>query len=224
MLESRVVSSPRWLAEWSEDEEKEPGALYVFAKRAFDLVMATALLPFLALVILGCLPFYLFFDRGPIFFMQLRTGRDGRRFRMFKLRTMVPDAEARKAELAKESELAWPDFKMKSDPRVTFLGRILRKTSLDEVPQLLNVLRGDMSFVGPRPTSFGPETYQAWHTERLDVVPGITGLHQVKGRSDIEFDERVRLDIEYVRTRSFARDLQILWMTVPAVLGKRGAY
>ena len=193
-------------------------------KRAFDVVFALAALIVVLPILLPAMLGVKLSSRGPIFYRARRAGLGGRDFAMFKLRTMVPDAEARKAELAKESELAWPDFKMKSDPRVTFLGRILRKTSLDEVPQLLNVLRGDMSFVGPRPTSFGPETYQAWHTERLDVVPGITGLHQVKGRSDIEFDERVRLDIEYVRTRSFARDLQILWMTVPAVLGKRGAY
>jgi lipopolysaccharide/colanic/teichoic acid biosynthesis glycosyltransferase len=128
-----------------------------------------------------------------------------------------------KAALAHLNELPWPDFKITNDPRITRVGRFLRQTSLDELPQLINVMKGDMSFVGPRPTSFAPSTYSVWHTYRLEVKPGITGLWQVRGRNRTDFDERLRLDIEYIRHRSFALDLKILLQTVPAVLRRSGA-
>jgi lipopolysaccharide/colanic/teichoic acid biosynthesis glycosyltransferase len=159
---------------------------------------------------------------GPILFAQERTGRDGRRFRMLKLRTMVPDAEERKAELWHLNVLPPPDFKIPNDPRITRVGRFLRATSLDELPQLLNVLRGDMSLVGPRPTSFAPDTYELWHTHRLDVAPGITGLWQIEGRGVTTFDERLRLDVQYIRRRSLLYDLQLLARTLPVVLRRSG--
>jgi lipopolysaccharide/colanic/teichoic acid biosynthesis glycosyltransferase len=143
---------------------------------------------------------------------------------MIKFRTMVVNAAELKAELASMNCLSGPDFKITNDPRITRLGAFLRKTSLDEVPQILNVLRGDMSLVGPRPTSFAADTYDLWHTERLEVLPGITGLWQVSGRSDVDFDDRVRLDIEYLEKRSFAFDLAILFRTVAALAQQRGAY
>ena len=115
-------------------------------------------------------------------------------------------------------------FKIADDPRVTRMGRFLRRTSLDEIPQVLNILKGDMSFVGPRPTSFAADTYQLWQTERLEVRPGLTGLWQVKGRSDIDFADRAELDIEYVERQSWELDMQILWETVTAVILGRGAY
>jgi lipopolysaccharide/colanic/teichoic acid biosynthesis glycosyltransferase len=160
---------------------------------------------------------------GPILFTQDRTGQDGRRFRMYKLRTMVQNAEELKERYAHLNELTWPDFKITNDPRVTRVGRFLRKTSLDELPQLLNVLVGDMSLVGPRPTSFSADTYSLWHTERLDVRPGVTGLWQISGRSELDFDDRLRLDITYIRNRSFQLDLQILLRTLGAVANGRGA-
>ncbi len=120
--------------------------------------------------------------------------------------------------------VTWPDFKISDDPRVTRIGRILRKTSLDELPQTFNVIKGDMSLVGPRPTSFSADTYTLWHTERLEVQPGITGLWQVSGRSDVDFDERLRLDIEYIRQRSLWFDMKLLYRTVAAVLRPSGAY
>ena len=163
-------------------------------------------------------------DPGPIFFVQMRTGKGGRRFPMYKFRTMVKDAEEKKKELAHLNELTWPDFKITNDPRITRVGRILRKTSLDELPQVFNVLKGDMSLVGPRPTSFDSSTYSLWHTERLEVLPGITGLWQVSGRSSLDFDERLRLDIEYIERRSLWLDIQILFRTVAAVFTQRGAY
>jgi lipopolysaccharide/colanic/teichoic acid biosynthesis glycosyltransferase len=160
---------------------------------------------------------------GPIFFRQMRTGRGGKRFAMLKLRTMHKDAEAMKAKLLHLNTLRYPDFKIHRDPRVTAVGHVLRKTSLDELPQVLNVLRGDMSWVGPRPTSFDSSTYSLWHTARLEAKPGITGLWQVSGRNELQFDDRVRLDIAYCRNRSFWLDLQVLARTFGAVVTARGA-
>jgi lipopolysaccharide/colanic/teichoic acid biosynthesis glycosyltransferase len=137
---------------------------------------------------------------------------------------MVPNADVLKKELAHLNELQWPDFKITNDPRITRMGRFLRKTSLDELPQLLNVLRGDMSLVGPRPTSFSPETYELWQTERLDVMPGITGLWQIMGRGSMEFDDRVRLDVAYIERRCVWLDIQILLRTVAVVWKQRGAH
>ena len=137
---------------------------------------------------------------------------------------MVSNAEELKQELAESNELEWPDFKITNDPRVTRIGRILRKTSLDELPQLLNVLKGDMSLVGPRPTSFGPDTYALWQTERLDVIPGLTGLWQIIGRASMEFTDRVYLDVLYIENRSIWFDIQILMRTVFAVCAQRGAH
>ena len=197
---------------------------YERAKRVFDVTICLLMLP-LALVTLGvCALAVALCDGRPIFFFQDRTGRGGRRFQMIKFRTMVVNAAELKAELASLNCLSGPDFKIANDPRITRLGAFLRKTSLDEVPQILNVLRGDMSLVGPRPTSFAADTYDLWHTERLEVLPGITGLWQVSGRSDVDFDDRVRLDIEYLENRSFWFDLVILFRTVAALVQQRGAY
>ena len=160
----------------------------------------------------------------PSHFVQQRTGKGGRRFSMYKFRSMVPNAEELKAKYAHLNELQWPDFKITNDPRITRLGRFLRKTSLDEIPQLFNVLLGDMSLVGPRPTSFGAETYKLWQTERLDVLPGLTGLWQVEGRASLEFDDRLRLDIIYIERRSMMLDIVILFRTVyTAILKQQGA-
>jgi lipopolysaccharide/colanic/teichoic acid biosynthesis glycosyltransferase len=141
---------------------------------------------------------------------------------MYKFRTMVENAEELKASLAHLNILPPPDFKVIDDPRITRVGRILRKTSLDELPQLLNVLRGEMTLVGPRPTSFAPHTYQLWHTERLELTPGLTGLWQIKARADSTFDERLRLDIEYLDKVSPWLDLRILAMTALAVIKRSG--
>lgn len=197
---------------------------YHLAKRIFDIVVCLLGLPFLLPLMLICALLIWLDDPGPIFFKQLRTGKGGVRFRMYKFRTMVTNAEELKQRYAHLNELTWPDFKMTNDPRVTRIGRILRKTSLDEVPQLINVLKGDMSLVGPRPTSFDVSTYSLRHTERLEVVPGITGLWQISGRSNIDFDQRLLLDIEYIERRSLWFDFQILIGTVAAVFRQDGAY
>jgi lipopolysaccharide/colanic/teichoic acid biosynthesis glycosyltransferase len=142
---------------------------------------------------------------------------------MYKFRTMVENAEQLKASLAHLNVLPAPDFKIPDDPRITRVGKILRATSLDELPQLFNVLRGDMSLVGPRPTSFAPSTYDTWHTHRLDVPPGLTGLWQVEGRHTMTFDDRLRLDVQYIRRASIAYDLVLLARTVRVVARRSGA-
>jgi lipopolysaccharide/colanic/teichoic acid biosynthesis glycosyltransferase len=136
---------------------------------------------------------------------------------------MVRNSEELKAQYMHLNELTFPDFKISNDPRVTRVGRFLRKTSLDELPQIFNVLKGDMSLVGPRPTSFAASTYSLWHTARLDAKPGITGLWQVSGRSELDFDDRLRLDIAYLRNRSLWLDLRILLRTIGCVVSTRGA-
>lgn len=196
---------------------------YARARRAIDLVLAGIALPIL-LPLLALLALAVRIDSpGAAFYTQLRTGRGGRRFRMFKLRTMVENADELKEKYAHLNELSPPDFKITDDPRVTRVGRFLRRTSLDELPQLLNVLRGDMSLVGPRPTSFSADTYSLWHTARLEVQPGLTGLWQVSGRNELDFDERLRLDIAYIRNRSLRLDLLLILKTFGAVFTGRGA-
>ncbi len=162
---------------------------------------------------------------GPAFFVQERVGRGGRRFGMVKFRSMYADAEARRSELLAGSDRPGLCFKMKDDPRVTPLGRFLRRTSLDELPQLWNVLRGEMSLVGPRPALPAEVAeYPAAALGRLEALPGITGVWQVSGRAEVGFDEMVRMDLRYVRNRSLAGDLSILARTVGVVLRGRGAY
>jgi lipopolysaccharide/colanic/teichoic acid biosynthesis glycosyltransferase len=196
---------------------------YLVAKRIFDLAACILLLPLVVPLLLLCALAIWLGSPGPILIVQERTGRDGIPFRMYKFRSMVRDAEERKSELAHLNVLAPPDFKIPNDPRITRVGAFLRQTSLDELPQLINVMKGEMSLVGPRPTSFAPSTYSLWHTYRLEVPPGMTGLWQVKGRNRTTFDERLRLDIAYIRRRSMAFDLKILLLTLPAMLRRSGA-
>ena len=196
---------------------------YRILKRALDLVVVLAMLPVALPVLALCILAIRFDSPGAAMFVQPRTGRYGRRFGMFKLRTMVHNAAELKAKYMHLNEHTYPDFKITNDPRMTRVGRFLRKTSLDELPQLLNVLRGEMTLVGPRPTSFGAETYRLWHTARLEVKPGLTGLWQVSGRADLDFDDRLRLDVAYIRRRCFWLDVQILFRTATAVVSARGA-
>jgi lipopolysaccharide/colanic/teichoic acid biosynthesis glycosyltransferase len=196
---------------------------YRVGKRAFDLVVATALLVLAGPVLLLCAAAIRLDTPGPLLFMQQRTGRNGRRFRMWKFRTMVANAEDLKASLAHLNVLPLPDFKVPDDPRITRVGRFLRTTSLDELPQLFNVIRGEMSLVGPRPTSFPATTYELWHTRRLEVAPGLTGLWQLQGRNAMTFDDRLRLDIEYIRRASLAFDAWLVVRTVGAILRRSGA-
>jgi len=162
---------------------------------------------------------------GPIIFSQIRLGANGRRFKLYKFRTMIENAEVLKDKLLSQNEAAGPVFKMKEDPRLTSLGKILRRTSIDELPQLINVLKGEISLVGPRPPlSTEVDEYHRWQRRRLSMKPGITGLWQVSGRSNVDFDEWMKLDLEYIDKWSFWLDIKILLKTVVVVVRGQGAY
>jgi lipopolysaccharide/colanic/teichoic acid biosynthesis glycosyltransferase len=195
------------------------------AKRTLDACGSALALLALSPVFLLVIIAVLCSGRGPVFFVQDRCGLNGRLFRFYKFRTMVADAEARKAGLAHLNEVTGPAFKIKLDPRITPVGRVLRKLSLDELPQLINVLKGDMSLVGPRPpTPTEVELYTTRQVQRLGVIPGITGLWQVSGRSTItDFDRWIDLDLKYAQTWSLWLDLRILARTPLAVLRMEGA-
>jgi len=201
----------------------QASAFYWFSKRLFDiLVSGLALLALGIPILIVALLVKLDDPSGKILFKQRRTGLGGRRFNLLKYRTMVSNAEELKEQLRDRSEVAWPDFRLTDDPRVTGTGRFLRKTSLDELPQFINVLKGDMSLVGPRPTSFEAGTYDIWQTGRLDFRPGITGPWQVQGRSTMDFEERCRLEISFFRKPSFWRDLRLLFATIRVVFRRTG--
>ena len=188
--------------------------------RVLSFILLIVLLPlFLVVAILIKLT-----SRGTIFFRQVRCGVNGRRFMFYKFRTMVEDAEKRKNELTRLN-IKKIVFKITEDPRITRVGWFLRKTSIDELPQLLNVLKGDMSFVGPRPPV--PQEvglYEDWQRRRLSMKPGLTCLWQIQGRAELDFDDWMKLDLEYIDTWSLLLDMKILLKTIPAVLSTKGAY
>lgn len=194
-------------------------------KRAMDVsIAAVALVLFAPLMALVALAIKLD-SPGPVLFRQLRVGRGGRRFWFYKFRSMRADAEQEFWQLVERNEAKGPIFKMRKDPRVTRVGAIIRRTSIDELPQLFNVLAGDMSLVGPRPPlPHEVEQYEEWHLRRLEVAPGITGLWQVSGRSELTFDEMVLLDLWYIENWYLGLDLKIILRTIPAVLFERGAF
>lgn len=194
-------------------------------KRAIDVGLVLLAAPLILPLVLLIALLIRLDSSGPALFRQQRVGKHGKLFTCYKFRTMVVDAEARKAELAALNEADGPLFKIRRDPRITRIGHFLRRSSLDEVPQIWNVLRGDMSLVGPRPgLPSEVACYEPWHRRRLEVTPGITGLWQVLGRSNTTFDEMVRLDIYYGENWSVGMDLRILLKTIPAVLMSKGAY
>lgn len=195
------------------------------AKRALDVAVSSALLTLLSPTFLVVAALIKLTSHGPVFFLQERIGRNKRRFNVYKFRTMVPNAEKLMAKLEALNEASGPVFKIRNDPRITRIGKFLRRSSMDELPQLLNVLKGDMSLVGPRPLPV--RDYEGfsedWQRRRFSVKPGITCLWQVNGRSDISFEEWMLLDLEYMDEWSFWLDLKILAKTVPAVLRGEGA-
>ena len=210
------------------DTEQSKARSYVVVKRVIDIIGATALGLFL-LPLMAIIAIFIRLNGSTVFFCQKRLGRHGAEFRFWKFRTMVPDAERALADyLAQhpEAKLEWDRTqKLRDDPRVTPVGRWLRRLSLDELPQLLNVLDGTMSLVGPRPPlPTEVARYDSQVRRRLLVKPGLTGLWQISGRSDLPWEEAVRLDLRYVENWSLAMDLLILVKTVRAVLGSSGAY
>lgn len=199
---------------------------YLFMKRTLDIIGAAAglviLLPLF--VVVGIL-IKLEDRQGPVFFKQIRVGRNGKPFGMYKFRSMVTNAEAMLDQLLEQNETTGAMFKMKNDPRVTRIGRFIRKTSIDELPQLWNVLKGDMSLVGPRPPlPREVDEYTEYDKLRLLATPGCTGLWQVSGRSNIGFREMVELDLKYIKERSIALDLKLIFKTIAAMVGSKDAY
>jgi exopolysaccharide biosynthesis polyprenyl glycosylphosphotransferase len=212
-----------------------PPGLYPAIKRLIDVVAAAALLVVLSVVLLVCAVAIKLDSPGPVFFRQRRVGAGGRQFMMLKFRSMRVDADQAahrqyaadfiKGQAARQGAGGEKVFKLVRDNRVTRVGRWLRRTSLDEMPQLWNVLKGEMSLVGPRPPiPYEVEHYQPSHKQRLAVTPGMTGLWQVRGRSNTTFEEMVALDLEYIRRRSLILDLRILLATIPAVLSTKGVH
>jgi undecaprenyl-phosphate galactose phosphotransferase len=197
-------------------------------KRLIDVILCFLALP--VLLVIGIpIALLIMLDGGNPFFAQARIGRDGNRFHCFKFRTMVPNAERKLQHILERDPAAraeWErDFKLKNDPRVTWIGRILRKTSLDELPQFLNVLAGEMSIVGPRPVTRDELNFYGDNAQLyLACTPGITGLWQVSGRNDVSYANRVALDVRYVLTWTPMQDVKIMFLTLPAMLSRRGAY
>ena len=203
-----------------------PSTAYLTTKRLLDVAVALALLAILSplfLIVALCVKLT---DGGPVFFRQKRVGLNGRVFDFFKFRSMIVDADRKKEELLRHNKHANSiTFKMCRDPRVTWVGRILRKTSIDELPQFWNVLLGEMTLVGPRPAVVAEvERYTTWQRRRLDVVPGLTCFWQVSGRADIDFEQQVEMDVQYIRERSLTLDMKLVLLTIPAVLSGKGAY
>lgn len=204
------------------DSEKKP--VYDFFKRAFDIVSSSAALILLSWLFAIVAIAIKIDDGGPVIYSQTRVGKDGKFFKMYKFRSMSVGAERMKKQLLQQNEMDGPVFKMENDPRVTKVGAFLRRSSIDELPQLINVLKGHMSIVGPRPP-IGHEVmqYDEYAMQRLKVKPGLTCYWQCSGRSALDFDEWMQLDNKYIQERGFWRDIAIVFKTIPAVLKNEGA-
>jgi exopolysaccharide biosynthesis polyprenyl glycosylphosphotransferase len=197
----------------------------LFLKNALDFSLALFLILFLSPFLLGVALLIKILSGSPIIFRQVRCGLGGRKFVLYKFRTMIPSAEEIKEQLTHLNEMSGPVFKIREDPRCTPLGRLLRKFSIDELPQLFNIFKGDMSFVGPRPPlPQEVENYARWQRRRLRMKPGLTCLWQVSGRNKVDFEEWMRLDLEYIDNWSLMLDLMIFLKTIPVVLTARGAH
>ena len=197
---------------------------YEVAKRILDFTVSLIALIILSPLLLIISILIATTSKGPVIFKQDRVGKDGKIFKMYKFRSMVVNAEELKAQLEKHNEMNGPMFKIKNDPRITKVGRFIRKTSIDELPQLINVLKGEMSLVGPRP-SLPKEVkeFEPWMLERLNVLPGLTCYWQVMGRNEIEFNEWMKLDIKYVKERNFLLDLKLIFKTFFVLFGDESA-
>lgn len=206
------------------EENKENLKFYEICKRGIDIIGAGSGLLLLSPIIAIVACAVKFTSKGPIFFSQKRVGKNGQLFDMYKFRSMVVNAEELKEKLANQNEMSGPMFKMKDDPRVTKVGKFIRKTSLDELPQLWNVLKGDMSLVGPRP-SLPKEVkqFEKWMYKRLTVKPGLTCYWQVSGRNNIDFEDWMKLDISYVEDRNLWIDIKLIFKTVFVLFGDKNA-
>ena len=198
---------------------------YLITKRLMDIIASTVgLIVLLPVFLIVAILIYIE-DKGSVIFCQERSGLDNGSFKMYKFRSMITNAPAMREELEKFNELDGPAFKMKDDPRITKIGAFIRKTSIDELPQLVNVLKGEMSLVGPRPLpTYETAGCNEYQLQRLLVKPGLTCYWQISGRNDISFDEWIEMDLRYIREASLWTDIKILFMTVGAVFSGRGAY
>ncbi|WP_099304199.1 sugar transferase [Bacillus sp. Marseille-P3800] len=199
---------------------------YLFSKRSLDIIASLLGIIFLSPLFLVIAILIKYEDRkGPVFFKQVRVGKDGKEFYMYKFRSMVSNAEELLHDLLKQNEVSGHMFKMKDDPRVTKIGKFIRKTSIDELPQLLNVIKGDMSLVGPRPPlTREVAEYTSHHKQRLLVKPGCTGVWQVSGRNSVGFEEMVIMDLNYIQSRSFYRDCSLIMKTFVILIKPNDAY
>lgn len=208
-----------------DKDELDRQSRYIFLKRFFDIVLSLGGLVILAIPCLIIAVLIKLCDGGPVLYTQARVGKDGKIFKIYKFRSMYVDADKLRDKLSEQNEVTGPMFKMKNDPRITSVGRFLRRTSLDELPQLWNVLLGDMSLVGPRPPL--PKEvvkYSEYDRQRLWVIPGCTGLWQVTERNNVGFDRMVELDLEYIQKRSLLLDTKIILMTFWVIIRPNGAY
>ncbi|MCI6691153.1 MAG: sugar transferase [Clostridium sp.] len=210
-----------------EDEriiKKDNRIIYNLSKKIIDFSLSAVALVILSPLLLIVAILIKLESKGPVIFSQKRVGLNGKEFKMYKFRSMVVNAEELKEKLAKQNEMSGPMFKMKDDPRVTKIGKFIRKTSIDELPQLINILKGDMSLVGPRP-SLPKEVaeFEPWMLERLNVKPGLTCYWQVSGRNNIDFIEWMKLDLKYVKDRSFLLDLKLIIKTFSVLFGDKNA-
>lgn len=208
-----------------DKDELDRQSRYIFLKRFFDIVLSLGGLVILAITCLIIAVLIKLCDGGPVLYTQARVGKDGKIFKIYKFRSMYVDADKLRDKLSEQNEVTGPMFKMKNDPRITSVGRFLRRTSLDELPQLWNVLLGDMSLVGPRPPL--PKEvvkYSEYDRQRLWVIPGCTGLWQVTERNNVGFDRMVELDLEYIQKRSLLLDTKIILMTFWVIIRPNGAY
>ena len=224
-MDSKSMAMPVLETAESAELTVNRSAAYKFIKRAFDVVAS-------AVGLVLCVPVFLAVGiaikaedpEGPVFYHHQRIGFQGREFTFYKLRSMVANADAVKASLMDKNEMDGPVFKIRDDPRITKVGRFIRRTSIDELPQLWNVIKGDMSLVGPRPLPVAEElACSAYQRQRELVKPGLTCYWQVSGRNDIGFDEWIEMDLRYIREQSVWTDIKILFRTVTAVLGMRGS-
>lgn len=210
----------------AKDLVKRESKSYLFTKRAMDIVLSLfGIILLLPIFILIALLIKIEDGNGSVFFSQTRVGKNGKTFHMYKFRSMVSNAEELLEKLLEQNEASGPLFKMKEDPRVTKIGRLLRKTSLDELPQLFNVLKGEMSLVGPRPAlPREVQTYSLFERERLKVVPGLTCYWQVQGRSNLTFEQQVELDLKYINDRNALLDIKLVLKTIIVLFKSKGAY
>ncbi|WP_341479310.1 sugar transferase [Clostridium gasigenes] len=199
--------------------------LYLFSKRTLDIIASLIGLIMLSPLILVVGILIRIESKGPIIFSQKRIGLNGKKFQMYKFRSMVPNAEELKKKLLGQNEMSGPMFKMKEDPRITKIGRFIRKTSIDELPQLINVLKGEMSLVGPRPSlPKEVEKFEPWMMKRIEVKPGLTCYWQVSGRNNIDFEAWMQLDLDYVNDRNFLLDIKLIFKTFFVLFGDENAH